>query len=142
MNNPTLYLFYDGDCPLCRRFKEWVNRLDTESAICALPLDAAELSTRFPHIDLQEARQRLTVCNKLDQVFHDVEALQQLTHILPGLRRLAWIYRLPGVTPTVQRAYRTVNRNRKRLCLQCGEKWMPSSKYSRRNKDASRRRRR
>ena len=70
MSGPALYLFYDGDCPLCCRFKEWIDRLDTQNAVCA------------------------------------------------------------------------VNRNRKRLCLQCGEKWMPSLKYSRRNKDSGRRRRR
>ncbi len=142
MSGPALYLFYDGDCPLCCRFKEWIDRLDTQNAVCALSLSDAELPTRFPHIDLQEARQHLTACDGEGRVFHGVEALRQLTRVLPGLRRLTWVYRLPSVTPAAQRAYRAVNRNRKRLCLQCGEKWMPSLKYSRRKKDSGRRRRR
>ncbi len=142
MSGPALYLFYDGECPLCCRFKEWIDRLDAEGAVCALALDETDLPERFPQLDLQVARREITVCNGLGQLFHGIEALRQLTRILPGLRRLDWIYRLPGATPIARRAYRAVNRRRQRLCRQCGEKWLPSLKYSRRNKDGGRQGRR
>ena len=127
-----LYLLYDGGCSLCCGFKEWIERWDRRGAVGTLALDDPAIATRFPGLDLAAAREALTVCDKSGRIFQGVEALQQLARVLPGRRRLEWLSRLPGVTPALRRAYRTVHRRRRQLCLKCGEKWMPSRKYSRR----------
>ncbi len=131
---PQLYLFYDSGCPLCCRFVEWIERWDRQGAIQALALDDPELPGRFPQLDLDQAHQALTVCDRLGNLSLGVEALRQLARLLPGIRRLKWAYRLPGVTPAIGHAYRVVHRYRKRLCLKCGEKWMPSRKFSQRKR--------
>ena len=129
-----LYLFYDGRCPLCCRFKEWIERWDRQGAVGALALDDPAIPARFPGLDLAGANEALTVCDRLGRTFQGVEALRQLAQVLPGMRRLKWLSRLPGVTPALSRAYQTVHRRRRQLCLKCGEKWMPSRKYSRRKR--------
>ncbi len=129
-----LYLFYDGSCPLCRRFADVVERWDVDGSIGVIDLADAGIEERFPQIDLESAVQELTVSEPGGSVFQGSQALQRLTRLLPGIRSLSWAYRLPGVVPAVGRVYGAVNRRRKRLCLNCGEKWMPSMKYSRRKK--------
>ena len=135
-----LHLFYDRECPLCGRFKEWIERWDRQGTIQVLSLDDPVLSERFPQLDLDQARQVLTVCDRLGHLSQGVEALRQLTRQLPGIRRVSWVYQLPGVTPALNRVYRTVHRYRKRLCLRCGEKWRSSLKYSQRKKRSGTRR--
>jgi predicted DCC family thiol-disulfide oxidoreductase YuxK len=129
-----LFLFYDAQCPLCVHLKELVSRWDRDGAILALGLDNAELPARFPDLDLSRARQQLTVRDPQGRLFEGGAAVQQLARLLPGVRRLTWVYRLPGVAPAVEGLYRTVHRYRTRLCLQCGERWMPSRKYSQRKR--------
>ncbi len=135
-----LRLFSDPACPLCRQFRKWIDHLDREGLIEIVALDDPRLPERFPQLDLERAKEFLTVCDRLGRMHEGVEAMRQLTRHLPGLRRLQWVYRLPGVTPTLRGVYRTAHRHRKKLCLSCGEKWMPSLKYSRRKKNSRSRR--
>jgi predicted DCC family thiol-disulfide oxidoreductase YuxK len=129
-----LYLFYDGGCALCCRFADVVERWDVDGSIGVIDLAEAGIADQFPEIDLEAAVLELTVSEPGGQVFQGSLALQRLTRLLPGIRSLTWAYRLPGVVPALGRLYGAVNRRRKRLCLHCGEKWMPSMKYSRRKK--------
>ena len=129
-----LYLLFDGSCALCRRFADLVGRWDEHGSIGVVDFGDPDVEERFPQLDLELASQELTVCEPAGGVFHGSLALERLTRLLPGIRSLSWVYRLPGVVPAVGKLYNTVNRRRKRPCLHCGEKWMPSMKYSRRKK--------
>ena len=91
-----LYLFYDGECELCLRFKEWIEARDRGGTIAALALDGPELPERFPEVDLEMARAQLTVLDREGRIYEGLAALRQLALRLPGIRRLDWIYRLPG----------------------------------------------
>jgi len=133
-NDPQLYLFYDRDCPLCRRFKKAIETWDREGLIEVVDLADDRTPDRFSTVDLAAARQELSVSDRLGHLSQGGEALRRLTRLLPGIRRLAWVYRLPGVTPMVGRLYGTVHRRRRQLCLKCGEKWMPSLKFRRRRR--------
>ena len=136
-DNAQLYLFYDGECELCMRFKAWVQERDAEGRIALLPLEVA-LADRFPQVDLERASQQLTACDRRGQTYEGMAALRQLAKYLPGMARLDWIYSLPGVEQMAGGVYKTVNRFRKRLCLRCGESWSPSKKYSERKRRSGR----
>ncbi len=131
-SDPQLYLFYDRDCPLCRRFKRVIEAWDRKGLIEVVDLADAHTAERFRSVDLAAAQRELSVGDRLGHLSQGVEALRQLTHFLPGIRRLTWVYRLPGVTPMVGRLYGSVHRRRKQLCLKCGEKWMSSMRFGRR----------
>ena len=137
-----LYLFYDDACELCVRFKEWVAERDVIGRIAVLPLGGEGLEERFPMVDFDRVREQLTVCDRKGEVYEGVGALRVLGRHLPGLGRLDWVYELPGVLVVAGGVYRTVHRVRKRLCLSCGEQWMPSKKYSQRKRRGGRRGRR
>jgi predicted DCC family thiol-disulfide oxidoreductase YuxK len=128
-SSARLTLFYDDTCPLCRRFKAAIEAWDSDCLIEVVDIAQAATQRRFRHLDLNAATQQLTVCDRLGNLHHGVECLRRLTQLLPGLRRLTWAYQLPGVTPVIGKLYRTVHRRRKKLCLKCGEKSLPSIRH-------------
>lgn len=134
-----LRLFTDGSCPVCRRFRAWVEARDVEGRIEVLDLDEPALTERFPRLDLGLARQQLTVLSPAGEVYRGLAALRQIGQRLPGLRQVDWIYELPGIRTLAAGLYHAVNRYRKGPCLSCGERWMPSTKYSQRRKRGGRR---
>jgi predicted DCC family thiol-disulfide oxidoreductase YuxK len=115
-----LYLFTDGSCPVCRRFRAWIEARDTEGRIEVLDLNEPGLAERFPRLDLGMARQQLTVLDAAGEVHRGLTALRCLGQCLPGLRQVDWIYELPGVRILAGGLYKAVNRYRKGLCLGCG----------------------
>lgn len=115
-----LHLFTDGSCPVCRRFRAWVEARDTEGRIEVLNLDEPDLAERFPRLDLGMARQQLTVLDATGEVHRGLTALRRLGQCLPGLRQLDWIYELPGIRTLAAGLYHAVNRYRKGPCLGCG----------------------
>ena len=128
-----LTLLYDPECDLCRRFQETVARWDTDGAIECVPLDDPSLQRRLADEELIAAQAELTVLDTDGTAHRGEAALRRLTEVLPGVRRLSWAHRLPGVTAAVGALYRGVQRRRARKpCLHCGEKWKSSKKWSRR----------
>ncbi len=131
-----LQLLFDPECPLCMQFQETVGGWDRDGMVTRIPLDDPHLADRLTSQQLDAARAELTVIDLLGNHHHGIEALRRLTEVLPGLQRVSWAYRLPGVTPVIQRVYRAVSARRRRSapCVKCGEKWMPSMKSSRRGR--------
>ena len=92
-------MFYDGECPLCRREVAHYRRLDRERRI-----DWSDI-TREPErlekygISLQAAMQRLHVQDS-DGVMHTgAYAFQVLWQQLPYYRRLAWLVEKARLLP-------------------------------------------
>jgi predicted DCC family thiol-disulfide oxidoreductase YuxK len=117
-----LYLFYDSQCRLCRRFKTWIESRDRAGRIQALALADPVLPARFPDLDLDRARQQLTVRDREGNCYQGLAALRQLAGQLPGIRHLDWIYRLPGVGAAAAALYRAADRHRRQGCPSCGER--------------------
>jgi hypothetical protein len=118
------------------QFQETVGGWDRDGLIARIRLDDAELLARLTPEQLEAAQAELTVIDRLGNHHHGIHALRRLTDVLPGLRRVSWAYRLPGVTPIISGVYHAVNRRRRKdgPCLSCGQKWMPSMKRSRRGR--------
>lgn len=137
MSEEQLQLFYDPECAVCMRFKEWVALRDAQGRIGLVEL-AEGVEERFPHIDFERAAEQLTACDAQGRIYEGMAALRQVARRLPGLARLDWIYDLPGVLRVTGGVYRTVHRVRKHLCLRCGQRWTSSDKYSVRKRRAAR----
>jgi hypothetical protein len=118
------------------QFQQTIGDWDEQGLIARIALDDPDLVERLTSEQLEAAQAELTVIDRLGNHHHGIEALRRLTEVLPGLRRLSWAYRLPGVTPAIRSVYRAIASRRKkaRPCLKCGQKWMPSMKWSRRGR--------
>ncbi|MEW6751064.1 MAG: DUF393 domain-containing protein [Candidatus Latescibacterota bacterium] len=128
-------LFYDPACPLCRRLRAWVQHCDGEGLVRLVALDAAELEGEFADLDVSRARRELTALDASGRVWRGLDAVRQVGLRLPGVRRLDFVYRLPGVRRAGGRLYQAVNRRRRGPCRRCGESWMPSDKRRGRRRD-------
>lgn len=131
MSHPSrLYLFHDCQCPMRRRLAAAIQRWDRGRVVEVVDLAADDTPARFPHLELDAARQMLTIMDPGGRVSRGVEALRRLGQLFPALQRQDWTHRLPGVA-AAGAARRAVPRLRPRVCIRCGETWMPSAKSSR-----------
>lgn len=129
-----LHLFYDSECSICVRLKSAVSRLDREGIVELIDLHNKDVCSRFPDLDPVRALTELTAVDHRGEFFCGGAVLQRLGNLLPGIRHLNWVYQLPGMISGVSMTYRILNRQRRRLCLKCGQKWTSSAKYSQRKR--------
>ena len=95
-------VWYDGDCPLCRREIAWLRRLDRREAIAfvdvaagsACPIDRSALLARF---HAQEAG---------GPMVSGAAAFAAMWRAIPVLRPVGLMARSPPVLWVLERAYR------------------------------------
>ena len=101
-----LTIFYDGECPICRMEVNYYERLDRSDAL--VWQDICELSDA----QLPTGKTREVLLGK----FHvqeptgdwhvGVDAFSAIWTRLPVFRRLAWIFRTPGLRQIAELGYR------------------------------------
>jgi predicted DCC family thiol-disulfide oxidoreductase YuxK len=104
-------VWYDGDCPLCRREIAWLRRLDRREAIAfinvaegaACPIDRSTLLARF---HAQEAG---------GPMVSGAAAFAAMWRAIPVLRPVGLMARSPPVLWVLERAYRAFLLIRPRL---------------------------
>jgi len=105
---PQVTVWFDGDCPLCRREIAWLRRLDHRRGINfvdvaggeACPIDTATLLQRF---HAQEADGLLV---------SGAAAFAAMWRAIPALRPFGQIARIPAVLWVLERTYRVFLRVR------------------------------
>lgn len=121
-------VFYDGDCPLCRREIDLLRRLDRSRGrirctdLAAPDFDAAALGLTHAEV-MAEIHGRLPDGTLL----RGVEVFRRL-YAAVGFRWLTAITRLPGISQVLDWGYRWFARHRLRLTGRCNEQCrLPSS---------------
>ncbi len=106
-------LIFDGDCRFCRRQVGAVKRWDSAGRIDPVAYQVAELE---PYgVSLKAAEQAMHLVAPSGAVWSGAAAARELFRLLPVLRPLAWLFRVPGVMFVTERAYRWVARRRHRF---------------------------
>ncbi|MCG3150347.1 MAG: hypothetical protein PCFJNLEI_03830 [Verrucomicrobiae bacterium] len=96
-------LIFDGDCTFCRR---WIARWQRRTGDRVDYLAAQELGDRFPEIPRDAFTQSVQLIEPDGTVYSGAAA------VFRSLNR-QWLYRLPGVAPVSEWAYRLVANNRR-----------------------------
>jgi predicted DCC family thiol-disulfide oxidoreductase YuxK len=111
-------VFFDGECPLCRREIELLRRLDRGARLRFT--DISEPSFDPASIGLDRATLMGRIHGRLPsgEIVEGVEVFRRL-YTAVGLRWLVAPTRLPGVSHLVDLAYRVFARNRLRLTGRC-----------------------
>ncbi|WP_377295366.1 thiol-disulfide oxidoreductase DCC family protein [Rhizobium sp. SG2393] len=108
---PTLTVYFDGACPLCRREIALMRRLDRRGAIdfvdvsdaaTTCPIDRAALLARFH-------------ASENGRLFSGARAFAAMWRAIPLLRPLGILADLPWARPLFEAAYRGFLRIRPRL---------------------------
>jgi predicted DCC family thiol-disulfide oxidoreductase YuxK len=109
MNAVTVW--FDGNCPLCRREIAWIRRLDRRGAIRFVDATSGEANCPIHRADLL-ARFHASENGAL---LSGAAAFAAMWRAIPLLRPLGLAARLPGVLAMLERAYRQFLRVRPRL---------------------------
>lgn len=110
-----LEVWYDGDCPICRRSRSWSERRDEEAR-----LDFRDFRSA-PDDELPAAREvhrsTMMVRTPSGRLLRGFEAWRRIIAALPGWR---WLSRLSAVPPLRwigSAVYRLIARHRHRLSM-------------------------
>lgn len=110
-----LIVFYDADCPLCRRCRAWVRDQPAYLRVEFWPLQGLETRRMFPDLVAYQPDQSLVVYTDEGAVYRGSGAWLIVLWALRNWRE--WSYRLarPELRPHVQRFWNWVSANRTTL---------------------------
>lgn len=98
MPKPPLLVAYDGECSLCRKRADWLQRRDTRGLLVLFPVQHPELVRLAPEL---AGRPLLGELHGMDlrtrTVFRGPTLLPELLSRLPRWRAVAPVLRLPGL---------------------------------------------
>lgn len=129
----TLYVIYDAECALCTgAVRQLAAARGAQAAFRFVPLQEWEskspadaqggrdrehagtdgLPDRIARLDPDTLRAQLHVVQSDGAVFAGAEAVVRIMRELPGWRLLSWLYRVPGLKPAADAAYRQIAKRR------------------------------
>lgn len=112
MHTSAYVMLYDGQCRMCRSQAELVARYNDDERIELLDLHDVAVAARFPLISPADARRELHLVGPAGQIFRGAEAVRQILLLLPDLRGLGELMRLPGAMLLARPLYALVANNR------------------------------
>ena len=101
-------LIYDGNCPLCRRAMDWVEKRARPNALEYLTCQSAERAERFPDMPEVECMEAIQLVMPDGAVYAADKAMPHLFTYLKGWRWLAVLLRTPGLSLFSGPTYRFV----------------------------------
>ena len=110
MGRPApILLAYDGECSLCRRMVDWVQRRDRWGLIVAFPLQNAELPRMAPELAGRPLHLEIHAVDTGNRRVHaGAEVLPLVLSRLPRWCLLAPLLSFPGVSALARWIYRWV----------------------------------
>lgn len=100
----SLTVFYDGDCPLCRREMALYAGMKPNTPVCYVDVNQSGLQLP-PHTTQRELLARFHVQDGHGRLRSGARAFLLLWAALPGWRWLARLGRFPGVPALLERVY-------------------------------------
>lgn len=116
---PMTVIIYDGECNFCRRQVGRVRRRAREGQFEYLPRQTPGLEQRFPAIADADFDSGMRLVEPDGRIRVGADAIHAISRRLPVYRRLAWIYRIPGLNALFRAAYAWIAANRHRLAGKC-----------------------
>jgi predicted DCC family thiol-disulfide oxidoreductase YuxK len=113
-------VIYDGDCRVCGRMVELLDRWDRNDELEIIPSRAPGVRARFPRIPPRAYVESVQVIRTSDgKTWQAAQALEELLKVLPKGRLVSWLFKVPFARPVADKFYWWFARNRYRMG--CGE---------------------
>lgn len=116
--NKAFEVFWDGDCPLCRREIEFLRRRDREGKILFTDIAAADWDPKLVGLTQEELMAKIHGRLPDGTIIEGVEVFRQLYDAV-GFHRLVAASRWPMVRWLLDLGYQLFARNRLRLTGRC-----------------------
>jgi predicted DCC family thiol-disulfide oxidoreductase YuxK len=106
---------FDGDCRVCTRLSNVLRKWDRDKQLEVVSSQTPGVIARFPWIPPRAYVEALQLVAADGTTWQGAEAIEQLLHILPKGKLIAWVFKIPYVRVLADRFYRWFARNRYRL---------------------------
>lgn len=120
-----LYLFYDGNCELCRRLQEWLGMQRAWVPLVSVPANSPEARMLFPELGKVVGRSDLAVVSDSGDVYLNNHAWIMCLYALEEYRDWALRLASPMLQPLARQAWEMLSRNRAMV-----SRWMSSSEQA------------
>ena len=111
-------VFFDGECPLCRREIALLRKLDRRNRIGFVDITSEEFDASELGISHAALMAEIHGRSADGSSIKGVEVFRQL-YAAVGFSRIVWLTRLPGVAQVLNLGYRLFARNRLKLTGRC-----------------------
>jgi len=109
-------IFYDADCPVCRRIAEWVERVDTRGAICLSDINEEGYMLELLGVEMSEAYRVVHALRQTTTINYVVTKgpnVARITFDILGYRRLHRFISMPVVRHIFDAGFNFVSRYRR-----------------------------
>ena len=113
-----LEVFYDGDCPLCRREMEWLRWFDRRRSILFTDIAAEAFRPEAAGKSYGDLMGEIHARQRDGLWITGVEVFRRL-YQAAGFGPLIWLTRCPGISHLLDWGYLVFARNRLRLTGRC-----------------------
>lgn len=105
---------FDGDCKVCTRLSGVLRKWD-DGDLEVVTSQQPGVMARFPWIPARAYSDALQLIAADGTTWQGAAAVEQLLHVLPRGRWIAWVFKIPFARELADRFYRWFARNRYRL---------------------------
>ena len=105
-------LVYDGECSICVRARDWVERRAVAGRIVFLPCQSEKLSQVVPGLSQQACMSAMQLVLSDGTIYAADKAVVALLPMLRGWRWVAPLARVPGAGCVLPHVYEWIARNR------------------------------
>lgn len=110
---------YDGECSVCIRSVNFLRDHDRDARFELVAYQSEGVAARFPDISESEFRESVQLIGPDDERWEGADAVEKIFELVPRVRPLAWLFRIPLARPIARLAYRLFARHRGRFG--CGD---------------------
>jgi predicted DCC family thiol-disulfide oxidoreductase YuxK len=103
-NRPAV--FFDGSCPLCRREIAVYRKRDRTGAVDWVDVSSCQAARMAPDLSREDAKRRFHMRRADGTLLSGAAAFAEMWVQTPGFRWLGRVARWPGVTSSLEVAYR------------------------------------
>lgn len=110
---------YDGECAFCRRQIARIRRQDRAGAFEYTARQTPGLDEAFPELARGDFNTGMRLIMPTGRIYVGADAVYRIARQLPVWRRVAWLYRVPGLRGLARAAYAFIAARRHRLGRDC-----------------------
>ncbi len=114
-------LVYDGDCSFCRRWVDRIARGDRSGTFEFVARQTEGLTERFPKLIEGDFNTGMRLITPDGTVHVGADAAYQIVRRLGYVRRIAWLYHVPGIHWITRTGYAWIAAHRQSLSGGCDD---------------------
>ena len=126
MNSKYEYLLiYDDECPLCKRFKQALELMDTKGIIDFKEVADRSIYIEYPNLNQRKCEEVIHMIGEKGRIFRGGEVINELVGLFPGASKLSWLIDSESSKKATDIFYQSLNKIRgltkKTDCPKCNK---------------------